>query len=110
MESISTPQDYFILVIEPHTQVCESLRIILEYWGFRVLAVSTVKEAEYKIISHNFIPNAAIVDLSLSYVEGDISNILHISKFLAQRDLTIPVIAITGNSDDRCRTVAKQMG
>ncbi|OYD80425.1 response regulator [Azospirillum brasilense] len=110
MGDISTPQDYFILVIEPHMQVCEALRIILDYWGFRVLAVSTIKEAEYKMISHNFTPNAVIVDLPLSYAEGDISFVLHLSKFLAQYDLSIPVIAMTGNADNRCRTVAKEMG
>ncbi len=110
MGTISTPQAYFILVIEPHTQVCEALRIILDYWGFQVLAVSTIKEAEYKMISHNFIPNAVIVDLPLSYAEGDISFVLCISKLLAQYGLSIPVIAMTGNADNHCRTVVKEMG
>ncbi|AWJ82692.1 hypothetical protein TSH58p_03655 [Azospirillum sp. TSH58] len=105
-----TIQDYSILVIEPHTQVCDALRIILNSWGFRVLAVNSIRSAECQMLSNNFTPNLIIVDLPLPYIENELSFIDDVSKFLTQSDLVVPVIAMTGNSDDHCRTAVEQMG
>ncbi|UKJ78235.1 response regulator [Azospirillum brasilense] len=110
MSVISTPQDYFIIVIDPHTQVCEALRATLDYWGFQVLPVNTIREAEHQMQIHNFIPHVVIIDLPLSEAEGDISFVMGIEEFLERCDLSIPVITMTGNADDQYRAAVEDKG
>lgn len=110
MVSISTPFDYFILVIEPHAQVCEALRTILDYWGFRVLAVSTIREAEQQMRLCNFTPDAIFINIPLPYTNNDISFVMIVSKFLKSENLSIPLIATTVNADNQFCIIVEGKG
>ena len=84
-----------VVIIDDEASVLKALHLILEAWGFDVLAASSEDEAVALLEQHNRLPNAILADYRLRNGRTGTEAIRHIRDLF---DSPIPSIIITGDT------------
>ncbi|HEV8242009.1 MAG TPA: sigma-54 dependent transcriptional regulator [Thermoanaerobaculia bacterium] len=88
-DSTSKP---LVLVVDDEAAIRDSLRMILEYEGYRVEEASGGAEAVVKVAS--LAPQAIILDIKMPEIDG-----LEVLRVLANRGYEMPILVISGHAD-----------
>jgi two-component system, NtrC family, nitrogen regulation response regulator NtrX len=81
-----------VLVVDDEASIRDSLRMILEYEGYRVEEASGGAEAVAKVAS--LAPAAIILDIKMPEIDG-----LEVLRVLGNRGYEMPVLVISGHAD-----------
>jgi two-component system, NtrC family, nitrogen regulation response regulator NtrX len=81
-----------VLVVDDEGAIRDSLRMILEYEGYRVEEASGGAEAVAKVAS--LAPQAIILDIKMPEIDG-----LEVLRVLGNRGYEMPVLVISGHAD-----------
>ena len=86
------PAGPLVLVVDDEAAIRDSLRMILEYEGYRVEEASGGAEAVAKVAS--LAPQAIILDIKMPEIDG-----LEVLRVLGNRGYEMPVLVISGHAD-----------
>ncbi len=92
-----------ILVVDDEAGIRESLRMILEFEGYRVDEASTGSQALVKLSERP--PDAAILDIKMPEMDG-----LELLRALRERGYDLPVLMISGHADVATAVEATRRG
>jgi len=92
-----------ILVVDDETSIRESLRMILEYEGFRVEEAASGSEALVKISERP--SDALLLDVKMPEMDG-----LQVLKAVRERGYEMPVVVISGHGDVATALEATRLG
>jgi two-component system nitrogen regulation response regulator NtrX len=81
-----------VLVVDDEAAIRDSLRMILEYEGYKVEEASGGAEAVAKVAS--LAPQAIILDIKMPEIDG-----LEVLRVLGNRGYEMPVLVISGHAD-----------
>ena len=87
-----SPSKGTVLVVDDEAAIRDSLRMILEYEGYRVEEASGGAEAVAKVAS--VAPQAIILDIKMPEIDG-----LEVLRVLGNRGYETPVLVISGHAD-----------
>jgi len=96
--SIHVPKDNsrrLVLIIDDEASVLKGLGLILEEWGFAVLAAGSEDEAIAKLLERQVRPHAILADYRLRDGHTGAEAVRHIRSLF---DSAIPSIIITGDT------------
>lgn len=89
------------LIIDDEELILQSLRLVLEQWGWDVLAAASAEEALRQLDGAERLPDVIIADYRLRYGRTGVDAIRDIHAFVGE---LIPAILLTGDtSPDRIR-------
>jgi DNA-binding NarL/FixJ family response regulator len=91
-----------ILIIEDETLLSASMKLILEDAGYRIFGIAMTGEDALLMIEQER-PDLILMDIKLG---GKMDGIAVAKRII--EELRIPVIYVTGNSDDRTMELVKQ--
>jgi len=86
------PAGPLVLVVDDEAAIRDSLRMILEYEGYKVEEASGGAEAVAKVAS--LAPQAIILDIKMPEIDG-----LEVLRVLGNRGYEMPVLVISGHAD-----------
>ena len=92
MPERNDPAKPLVLVVDDEAAIRDSLRMILEYEGYRVEEASGGAEAVAKVAS--VAPQAIILDIKMPEIDG-----LEVLRVLGNRGYEMPVLVISGHAD-----------
>jgi FixJ family two-component response regulator len=92
-----------IYVVDDDVSMCRALKLLLEQHGFRVETFT--RAAEFLSCKHNKVPSCLILDIRMPGISG-----LALQEAMAARQLTIPIVFITGHGDIPMSVKAMQGG
>ena len=81
-----------IYVVDDNVSICRALTLLLKSHGFRVEAF--MRAADFLAFKHLKLPSCLILDIQLPDING-----LALQEAMAARQLTIPIVFITGHGD-----------
>ena len=92
-----------VLVVDDENAIRESLRMILEYEGYRVLEAANGGEALETVRSGS--PHAVLLDIKMPEMDG-----LAVLSALQERGYDMPILIITGHGDVETAVQATKSG
>src|SRR4051812_11733880 len=92
-----------VLVVDDERAIRDSLRMILEYEGYRVEEAGGGAEAVAKVASTA--PDAVILDVKMPEIDG-----LEVLRVLGARGYQMPVLVISGHGDVATAVEATKRG
>ncbi|HXT19608.1 MAG TPA: response regulator, partial [Thermoanaerobaculia bacterium] len=92
MPERNDPSKPLVLVVDDEAAIRDSLRMILEFEGYRVEEASGGAEAVAKVAS--VAPQAIILDIKMPEIDG-----LEVLRVLGNRGYEMPVLVISGHAD-----------
>ncbi len=92
-----------IYVVDDDVSVCRALKLLLEQHGFRVETFT--RAAEFLAFKHNKAPSCLISDIRMPGITG-----LALQEAMAAKQVTIPIVFITGHGDIPMSVKAVQAG
>jgi len=92
-----------VLVVDDESSIRESLRMILEFEGYRVDEASTGSQALVKLSERP--PDAVILDIKMPEMDG-----LELLRALRERGYDVPVLMISGHADVATAVEATRRG
>ena len=81
-----------IYIVDDDVSICRALTLLLKSHGFRVEAF--MRAADFLAFKHLKLPSCLILDIQLPDING-----LVLQEAMAARQLTIPIVFITGHGD-----------
>ena len=81
-----------VLVVDDEASIRESLRMILEYEGYRVEEASSGKAALARVADRE--PQAVLLDIKMPEMDG-----LSVLSAMGERGYEVPVVIVTGHGD-----------
>ena len=81
-----------IYVVDDDVSMRRALKLLLEQHGFRVETFT--RAAEFLAVKHNKVPSCLILDIRMPGMTG-----LALQEAMAARQVTIPIVFITGHGD-----------
>ena len=81
-----------IYIVDDDVSICRALTLLLKSHGFRVEAF--MRAADFLAFKHLKLPSCLILDIQLPDING-----LALQEAMAARQLTIPIVFITGHGD-----------
>lgn len=103
MSRPTTPLRASVLVVDDEPSIRESLRMILEFEGYRVDEAATGSQALVKLSERP--PDAAILDIKMPEMDG-----LELLRALRERGYDTPVLMISGHADVATAVEATRRG
>lgn len=98
------PADFTVLLLDDEAQIRESMRLMFEEWGIRLLAVDSIESAEEVLRTQRL--DFVLSDLRLR--EGDSG--LQVLTLLRELELSVPMALITGDTAPERIALAQQAG
>ncbi len=92
-----------VLLADDEASIRESLRMVLEYEGYRVLEAASGTEALDRV--RQSLPDAVLLDIKMPELDG-----LEVLRNLRERGYEMPVIVITGHGDVSTAVEATRRG
>jgi two-component system nitrogen regulation response regulator NtrX len=92
-----------VLVVDDEASIRDSLRMILEYEGYRVEEASSGREALLRATDRP--PNAMFLDIKMPEMDG-----LEVLRTLRERAIELPVVVISGHADIATAVEATRRG
>jgi two-component system, NtrC family, nitrogen regulation response regulator NtrX len=92
-----------VLVVDDEASIRESLRMILEYEGYRVDEAASGAEALSKVANRT--PDAILLDIKMPEMDG-----LEVQQALEERGYDVPVLVISGHADVTTAVEATRRG
>lgn len=92
-----------VLVVDDEESIRESLRMVLEYEGYRVEEAASGREALAKVAT--FDPAAVLLDIKMPEMDG-----LEVLAGFRERGYAMPVLVITGHGDIATAVEATRKG
>ncbi len=92
-----------VLVVDDERTIRDSLRMILEYEGYRVEEASCGSEAMVAVANVN--PEAVILDIKMPEMDG-----MEVLNSLKERGFTMPILMISGHADINTAVKATRRG
>jgi two-component system, NtrC family, nitrogen regulation response regulator NtrX len=92
-----------VLVVDDESSIRESLRMILEYEGYRVEEAPSGAEALARVAARR--PDAIVLDIKMPEMDG-----LEVQRALTERGYEIPVLVISGHGDVATAVEATRRG
>ncbi|HVS02827.1 MAG TPA: sigma-54 dependent transcriptional regulator, partial [Thermoanaerobaculia bacterium] len=86
------PRRGIVLVVDDEAAIRDSLRMILEYEGYRVEEAASGAEALERVASRA--PDAVLLDIKMPEMDG-----LEVLRALGERGYAMPVLMISGHAD-----------
>jgi FixJ family two-component response regulator len=87
-----TDPGHLVYVVDDDVSICRALSLLLESHGFK--ARTFTRSADFLACSHPKVPSCLVLDIRLPDING-----LALQDTMAARQLTIPIIFITGHGD-----------
>ncbi|HEX2162864.1 MAG TPA: sigma-54 dependent transcriptional regulator [Thermoanaerobaculia bacterium] len=81
-----------VLVVDDEAAIRDSLRMVLEYEGYRVDEAASGRQALIKAGEHT--PDAIVLDVKMPEMDG-----LEVLRQLGERGIEVPVLVISGHAD-----------
>jgi two-component system nitrogen regulation response regulator NtrX len=103
MSRPTTPLRASVLVVDDESSIRESLRMILEFEGYRVDEAATGSQALVKLSERP--PDAVLLDIKMPEMDG-----LELLRALRERGYDVPVLMISGHADVATAVEATRRG